>query len=158
MFARAGKLEEAVSEYRAATWSPTYGYTRINLELGRALLVLGRPAEGIEIVRAGLRGGIDGSNLYVSRTELHELLAQLFDAARQRDSAVAHYTVVEHAWRGADPMLKGRYDAVVARLSTLRPNATRMRRSHDRAAVTTDEVRSAGPTTHHFAFDNPAAP
>ena len=87
------------------------------------------------MVGAGLRGGIDGSNLYVSRTELHELLAQLFDAARQRDSAVAHYTAVEHAWRGADPMLKARYDAAVARLSTLMPNATRMRRSHDRAAT-----------------------
>src|SRR6185503_49090 len=96
--------------------SPTYGYTRINLELGRALVALGRPSEGIAIVRAGLRGGIDGSNLYVSRTELHELLAQLFDAARQPDSAVAHYTVVERAWRGADPMLKRRYDAAAARL------------------------------------------
>jgi predicted Zn-dependent protease len=130
LLARAGKLEEVVSEYRAATSSPTYGYTRINLELGRALLALGRPSEGIAIVRAGLRGGIDGSNLYVSRTELHELLAQLFDAARQRDSAVAHYTVVEHAWRGADPMLKARYDAVAARLTSLVPNAARMR-SHD---------------------------
>lgn len=125
LLARAGKLEEAVSEYRAATWSPTYGYTRINLELGRSLLALGRPAEGIAIVRAGLHGGVDGSNLYVTRTELHELLAQLFDAARQPDSAVAHYTVVAQAWRGADPMLKARYDAVIARLSTLAPNATR---------------------------------
>lgn len=130
LLARTGKLEEAVSEYRAATWSPTYGYTRVNFELGRALLALGRPAQGIAIVRAGLRGGIDGSNLYVSRTELHELLARLYDAARQRDSAVAHYTMVEQAWRGADPMLRVRYDSVVARLTELTPNANRVRRSH----------------------------
>ncbi|HEV8215259.1 MAG TPA: hypothetical protein VGP95_05480, partial [Gemmatimonadaceae bacterium] len=80
-------------------------------ELGRSLLVLRRPAEGIPIVQAALRGGIEGSNLYVTRTELHELLAQLFDAAGQRDSAAAHYTVVERAWRSADPILRQRYDA-----------------------------------------------
>lgn len=122
LLARAGKFEDAVSEYRAAIWSPTYGYTRINLELGRALLALGRSAEGIGTVRAALHGGIDGSNLYVSRTELHDLLAQLFEAAQRPDSAVAHYTIVEHAWRGADPLLKGRYNAVVARLAALAPN------------------------------------
>jgi len=101
----------AVREYRASMDSPTYGYTRINYELGRSLLALRRPGEAIPIVQAALRGGIEGSNLYVTRTDLHELLAQLFDAAGQRDSAGAHYTVVERAWHSADPIVRQRYDA-----------------------------------------------
>lgn len=103
--------EAAVREYRAAMDSPTYGYTRINYELGRGLLALHRPAEGIPVVRAALHGGIEGSNLYVTRTALHELLAQLFDAAGRRDSAAAHYTIVERAWRSADPVLRLRHEA-----------------------------------------------
>jgi hypothetical protein len=111
LHARAHEDEAAVREYRAAMHSPTYGYTRINLELGRALLALRRPDEGIPVVQAALHGGIEGSNLYVTRTELHELLARLFDAAGRRDSAAAHYRVVERAWRSADPFLRSRYEA-----------------------------------------------
>jgi len=29
----------------------------------------------------------------------------------QRDSAAAHYAIVERAWRSADPFLKPRYEA-----------------------------------------------
>jgi DNA-binding SARP family transcriptional activator/TolB-like protein len=103
--------DAAVREYRAAMDSPTYGYTRINYELARSLLALRRPAEAIPVVQGALRGGIEGSNLYVTRTALHELLAQLFDAAGQRDSAAAHYAIIERAWRSADPMLRPRYEA-----------------------------------------------
>ena len=63
------------------------------------------------MVRAALHGGIEGAGFYVTRTELHELLARLFDADHQRDSAAAHYAIVERAWRSADPFLKPRYDA-----------------------------------------------
>jgi DNA-binding SARP family transcriptional activator/TolB-like protein len=103
--------EAAEREYRAAMDSPTYGYTRINYELARSLLALRRPTEAIPVVQAALRGGIEGSNLYVTRTSLHELLAQLFDAAGQRDSAAAHYTTIERAWRSADPLLRPRVEA-----------------------------------------------
>jgi predicted Zn-dependent protease len=103
--------DAAVREYRAAMDSPTYGYTRINYELGRSLLALHRATEAIPVVQAALRGGIEGSNLYVTRTALHELLAQLFDAAGRRDSAASHYSSVERAWRSADPSLRPRYDA-----------------------------------------------
>jgi len=100
----------AVREYSAAMDSPTFGYTRINYELGRRLLALHRPGEAIPIVQAALHGGIEGSNLYVTRTALHELLAQLFDANRQRDSAAAHYAIVERAWRHSDSFLLARYE------------------------------------------------
>ena len=65
----------------------------------------------VAIVRAPLHGGVEGSGLYLTRTETHELLAQIFDRLGQRDSAAAHYAVVERAWRGADPFMKPRYDA-----------------------------------------------
>jgi hypothetical protein len=97
--------------------SPTNGYTRINLELARSLLALDRPREAIDVARAPLRGGIEGSALYVTRTEAHELLARVFDAAGERDSAAAHDAVVERAWREADPPLRLRSDAARARLA-----------------------------------------
>ena len=111
LYSRAHHDDAAVQEYRAAIQSPTFGYTRINYELGQSLLRLNRPREAIPIVQAALHGGIEGSNLYITRTELHELLAQLFDATQQRDSAVAHYLIVERAWVSADPFIKRRYDA-----------------------------------------------
>lgn len=117
LLARAGRHADAVPELRAAMASPSSGYTRINSELGKSLLALGRPREAIPVLRAPLRGGIEGSNLYLTRTEAHELLARAFEAAGQGDSAAVHYAVVERAWRGADPFLKGRYEAARARLT-----------------------------------------
>lgn len=110
LHARAHEDEAAVRELRAALNSMTFGYTRINYELGQRLLALGRPAEGIPLMEAALHGGIEGSGLYITRTELHELLAQLFDANHQRDSAAAHYAVVERSWRSADPVFRPRYE------------------------------------------------
>jgi hypothetical protein len=107
----------AADEYRAALVSPTFGYTRINYELGVSLLESGRPTEAIALVQAALHGGLEGSNLYVTRTTLHELLARLFDAAGRHDSAAAHYRVVERAWRSADPFLQPRYQAARAWLA-----------------------------------------
>jgi hypothetical protein len=111
LYARAQQDDAAVREFRAALDSPTFGYTRINAELGRTLLRLHRAHEAIPIVQGALHGGIEGAGLYVTRTELHELLAQLFDADGQRDSAAAHYRVVARAWASADPFLASRRDA-----------------------------------------------
>lgn len=111
LYSRGKQADLAVQEFRAAMHSPTFGYTRINYELGRRLLELGRPGEAIPVVQAALHGGIEGSGLYVTRTEMHELLAQLFDANRQRDSAAAHYAVVERMWASADPFLTARREA-----------------------------------------------
>ena len=70
----------------------------MNYELGRALLRLGRPNEAVPVVRAALHGELDGSSLYMARTELHELLAQAFDRAGMRDSGALHYRAVVNAW------------------------------------------------------------
>lgn len=105
-----GRDAEAAEELRQAIHSPTNGFTRINLELGKVLLRLGRPAEAIPVVSAALHGGIDGSNLYVTRTELHELLAQAFDRLGNRDSAAVHYGAVVRAWDRADPVFRSRLE------------------------------------------------
>jgi len=103
--------QTAVDFFRRSIFSWNFGYTRANLELARSLLALGRAADAIPPLQASLRGGWDGSNLYVTRTELHELLAQAFAAAGRRDSAAAHYAAVERAWRRADPPFAARYQA-----------------------------------------------
>lgn len=123
LHSRANQDLAAERALRASIVYPSNGYTRANLELGRTLLKLRRPTDGIPVVRAALHGGISGSGLYVSRTELHELLAQLFDAAGDRDSAMVHYAVVERGWRSADPFLRPRYEAARTRLATLRPRS-----------------------------------
>ena len=117
LLSRANQHEAALKEFRAAIHSPTFGYTRINYELGQSTMALNRPRDGIPVVQAALRGGIEGAGFYVTRTELHELLARLFDADHQRDSATAHYAIVERAWRSADPFLKPRYEAARQRLA-----------------------------------------
>jgi tetratricopeptide (TPR) repeat protein len=110
LLSEAREHEQAVREFRAAVSSPSQGYTRINYEMAKSLLALHRPAEAIPVLRSALRGGLEGSGLYLTRTEVHELAARAFAAAGQRDSATFHYAVVERAWRSADPFLADRYD------------------------------------------------
>jgi tetratricopeptide (TPR) repeat protein len=106
-----GDAGTAERELRAAVHSWNTGYTRINLELGRTLLELGRPLEAVDALRPALRGSIESSNLYVTRTELHELMGRAFAAAGARDSARVHFAWVEAAWRRADPRFRGRHEA-----------------------------------------------
>jgi hypothetical protein len=110
---------EAAVELREAIHSPTNGFTRINLELGKTLLRLDRPAEAVPVVRAALNGGIDGSNLYVTRTELHELLAQAFEGMGQRDSAAVHYRAVVHSWSRSDLAYQPRVEHARTALAAL---------------------------------------
>ena len=111
--ARSHEDSRAVRELETSIYSATHGYTRANYELGRTLLRLGRPAEAIRFAGAALRGGIEGSTLYVTRTEMHELIAQAFAAAGQTDSASAHYAIVQRAWRDGDPAYRSRRDALL---------------------------------------------
>ena len=106
---REGRHADAVDAFRRSLFSLTDGYTRTNLMMARSLLALGRSPEAIGVLRPALHGGVDGSNTYVSRTELHEALAEAFEQAGQRDSAVVHWRAVESAWRRADPRFRDRY-------------------------------------------------
>jgi DNA-binding SARP family transcriptional activator/tetratricopeptide (TPR) repeat protein/TolB-like protein len=107
--------EGAARELEQSLLSRNFWYTRANYELGRVLVRLGRPAEAVAVLQPALRGSIESSNLYVTRTELHELLAQAWDTANGRDSAVAHYRVVASAWKRADPLLQPRRARAQAR-------------------------------------------
>lgn len=110
-----GREPEAEAEFRRAIFSPTLGYTRTNLELGRLLLKQGRPREAIAVLRPSLRGSLEASNLYVTRTELHELLAEAFAAAGIADSASTHFRWVADAWKEADPSFDARRAAALRR-------------------------------------------
>jgi hypothetical protein len=105
-----GRHAEAVEAFRRSLYSVADGYTRTNLMLARSLLALRRGSEAIPILRGAIHGGVDGNNTYVSRTELHEALAQAFEQAGQQDSAVVHWRAVALAWRHADPQFAARYD------------------------------------------------
>lgn len=114
-----GEPGRAAAEFREAIYSSTTGYTRINLELARALLALRRPHDAVAVLQPAFRGPFDSSNLYVTRTELHELLGRAFEDAGQRDSAAAHYRVVAHAWSAGDPPIRARADNARTRLRAL---------------------------------------
>jgi tetratricopeptide (TPR) repeat protein len=96
----------AEHEFRAAIFSPTAGYTRTNLELARVLIELDRPAEAVPLLQAALRAPLDGPELYVTRTEIHRMLALAFHAAGAGDSAKKHYRIALDAWDHADPILQ----------------------------------------------------
>ncbi|HEX7023982.1 MAG TPA: BTAD domain-containing putative transcriptional regulator [Gemmatimonadales bacterium] len=106
---REGRHAEAVDAFRRSLFSLTDGYTRTNLMMARSLLALRRPAEAIAVLQPAIRGGVDGSNTYVSRSELHEALAQAFEQAGRADSARVHWAMVERSWRRADPPFRERY-------------------------------------------------
>jgi len=119
LFVARGRTAEAAREFRQAVWSLTYGYTRTNLELARALIAIGRPRDAIAVLQPAFRGPLDASNLYVTHTELHEMLARAFEAAGLRDSAIAHYRWVVAAWRNADPQFQPRVAAARTHLTQL---------------------------------------
>jgi hypothetical protein len=111
------KPAQAAAEFRKSIWSWSEGYTRANYELARALIAINRSADAVYPLQAALRGDIESSNLYVSRTELHELLAQTFDQLAMADSATVHYRAVIKAWSKCDSILRPRFDAAKARLA-----------------------------------------
>ncbi len=114
-----GDLPGAVIEFRRAIFSRTLGYTRTNYDLARVLTRLGRPTEAIAVLQPAFRGELDGSNMYVTRTDLHEALARAFDLAGMRDSAIVHYEAAISAWRAADGSIRPRRDSAASRVAAL---------------------------------------
>ena len=102
VYAARGAHREAVESFTRAIYSPVVGYTRTNLALAASLTALGRPREAIPWLRAALKGGAEGSNLYLPYSDLHEALAHTFVAAGERDSARAHAAIAARAWARAD--------------------------------------------------------
>jgi predicted Zn-dependent protease len=114
-----GDPARAAEEFRAAMFSPTRGYTRTNLELARALMSLGRPNDAIRILREVLGGPPHGEGWYLTRTEVHDLLARGFEAAGQPDSAMVHYGKVAEAWKNGDAPYRARAEAARRKIKAL---------------------------------------
>lgn len=108
-----GKQDLAIAEWQAAVAPPLRGYhSRINLELGRALLARGEPDAAIRVVRFILRDVVDG--IAVTQTEMHELLAQAHHAAGRVDSAVVHTDWVRRAWSTGEPAYRTRVERLTS--------------------------------------------
>lgn len=123
-----GRPAEAASEFRQAIFSLTAGYTRTNRELARILIELHRPREAIPVLQAALKGGLDASNMYVTYTEIYDLLGRAFEAAGEPDSAVTYDRMVVSAWRNADSAFAQRRDEAARRLAGLETRAAEVGR------------------------------
>ena len=115
----AGDLEGAATSFRHAVFSPSMGYTRTNYDLAQVLLMLHRPGQAIAIIQPALHGVVDASNMYVTRTDLQQVLAQAFDMNAQPDSAIAHYSAVVAALDHADSEFASRRATCRERLRQL---------------------------------------
>ncbi|MDQ2766484.1 MAG: hypothetical protein M3Y30_04940 [Gemmatimonadota bacterium] len=108
MWIARGDRAQALQELQRSIWSRTDGYTRANLELARASIDAGRTADAAALLQAALRGPIESSNFYVTRTELHELLARTFASFGATDSAIVHFDVVAKSWQFGDAPFRAR--------------------------------------------------
>ena len=105
LLASRGFSYEAAQAFEKAMSSPSDGFSRTNYELAAIWLRLKRPKDAIPMLQAAIRGSFEGGNLYVTRTELHERLAEAWEAAGRKDSAAVHYREVVRAWEKADSLL-----------------------------------------------------
>jgi lipopolysaccharide biosynthesis regulator YciM len=119
LFVARGQDDAAIGEFQSSIRSRTLGYTRASFELSAALLRRHRAKEAVAMLQPALRGEVEASNLYVSRTELHELLAKAWDEAGRADSASAHYAIVAKTWAAGDAPFRARADAARARSAAL---------------------------------------
>ena len=115
-----GDTALAETEFRAAIFAPSDGYTRINAELAELLSHQGRSREAIQILRSALHTDpLGGPTLYVTQTELHEKMGQAFAALGEVDSARVHFDYVTRVWAHADPIFHARRASAQAYLDQL---------------------------------------
>jgi tetratricopeptide (TPR) repeat protein len=106
ILAARGQDSAAVPELRQAMWSVSWGYTQVNLALATSLMRLGRHREAVGVLTSALHGPLEASNYYVTRTEVHDMLARAWEGvggAGGRDSAAANRRIVDQSWDQADP-------------------------------------------------------
>jgi predicted Zn-dependent protease len=119
LFSARGQNDEAADEFRRAIYSMNMGYTRTNMSLASVLMRQRKWADAIAVLQPVLRGPLEASNYYVTRTEAHEMLAQAWDSVgtpTARDSAGAHYAAVAKSWARADPSFADRVARARARM------------------------------------------
>ncbi|MDF2775448.1 MAG: transcriptional activator protein [Geminicoccaceae bacterium] len=115
-----GDTSGAIETLERAIYSPTEGFTRTNRALGALYLARRRPADAVRVLGGALRyTSLESGSLYVTHTELHELLARAFDELGQADSAAVHYRYVASALEKSDSQARPRHAAALQRLVTL---------------------------------------
>jgi DNA-binding SARP family transcriptional activator len=127
LLVRRALLADAEREFRQSVYSLPGGYSRVNLELARLLLARGRADEAVELLEAAMRGPLEASGLYLTRTELRLELATALESANRPERAAEHYCWVAKAWTDADATLLPRRHLVMQRLALLRPHARALR-------------------------------
>jgi tetratricopeptide (TPR) repeat protein len=85
-----GNRDSAIVNLRRAIFSPSLGYTRVNLVLGEVLLEAGDPLGAVAVLAPGLRGSVEGSSYYVTQRLLHQRLGEAWQRAGNADSASYH--------------------------------------------------------------------
>ncbi len=109
LFVARGDDDEAVAAFRRGLASTATDFGRTNRELALVLLRRGRPEEAARALDPAAHGYfLETTNLHVSLTEIHELLAEAWDAAGVPDSAAVHWARVARDWERADPELQPR--------------------------------------------------
>ena len=96
----------AAAELRAARWGVSEAWTRTNVALSKAELVLGQPRAAVATLRDAYTAPLDGMGRYQPRSELDFLMAQAFEKAGESDSAAVYNAYARRAWRNADPEVK----------------------------------------------------
>lgn len=102
---RAGRYAEAVDHLTEAKWGPS-GWTRTNIEIARAELLLERPERALAVLREARAAPLDAMGRYVTRSELDWWMAKAHAAAGRMDSARVYRDRVRSAWQQAEPEAK----------------------------------------------------
>jgi DNA-binding SARP family transcriptional activator/TolB-like protein len=125
LFVARGDDASAVAEFRRSIFSTSLGYARTNVELGKALLRLGRNEDAIAILEASLRGSLEAQNLYATHTEIRLQLARAYAAAGRRTQANQQLDLARRAWEKCDPAVRPQLDAAVRAVTNAGSPATR---------------------------------
>ncbi|HET9512715.1 MAG TPA: hypothetical protein VFO95_02210, partial [Gemmatimonadales bacterium] len=105
----------AIRGLERAIWSPTLGFTLTNYRLAELDLAGGDGLRAANLLRPALRGGLESTNLYVTHTDLHQLLAEAYDHLGLKDSARVHWRWVAGALARADSGAAQRREVALAR-------------------------------------------
>ena len=100
--ARAGRLDDAEREFRAAMWGVA-GWTRTNVELAKVLMAQKRDREALDMLRLAYAAPLDAMGRYQLRSEVDLFMSVVFRKLGQTDSAAIYDSYVRRAWRDADP-------------------------------------------------------
>jgi hypothetical protein len=120
LFAARGDDDAAIGAFARSIRHAGTDFGRANMQLAALHLRRGRARTAVDVLRPAARGWfLETSNLHVSFTEVHEMLALAWEQAGEPDSAAVHWARVASAWEFADPQFARRRAHAAARLSAL---------------------------------------